>query len=264
MAQNLRGWIHDRSLDRIEKIEVGRNPKNRYAVGPELEGAICMDVFRRGKRLIFELVQDGDKYLVCHNAMSGYWDCSTDPWTFDYVEGKRTPKESDVRVKIHLGSGKVLRFHDSRLFGSLRVLTKNELAAEHASLGPDALSTPRLQHYAPTFNILDSAVFLSGKKPIKQLLLEQHRIAGLGNIYAVESLWLAGVRPDRPGNSLTTDEHQKITESIQLVLRAALDRSLDYGSLAVYRRQNCPDCGLKIEKIEVAKRSTYFCPTCQF
>lgn len=270
MAQRLDVWTKEQTIDRVE---VARNPGDRY----DVEGCINSTfrtapeggVFRRGKQLFFSLLNNYGMhdpfYLICHNAMSGFWDTEDEPWTFDYVEGKRKSTESDVRVRIVLRSGRVLRFHDSRLFGRISIASGTRVGKiVFEDLGPEAIPTPRMFPGSPVFHILDSAVFLSAKKPIKQLLLEQGRIAGIGNIYAAEVLWLAAIHPERQGVSLKGAEHQSLTEAIQCVLTNALNRGLKYDEyLNVYRRETCPACDGPISKIEIAKRSTYLCVKCQ-
>lgn len=252
---------------RISKIEVLRGDYFSHGTSVCAVGQRIKDCYRAGKYMIFPLDRGT---IVCHNAMSGYWDTEVEPWTFDYVEGKREATQKDVRVKIHIDDGPgrempTLQFHDSRLFGSLTYFDcfPQELPILR-KLGPEAIPTKQMFPGRPVFHILDSAVLLSHKKPIKQLLLEQERIAGVGNIYAAEALWLARIHPARPGVSLNGAEHQKLTEAIQCVLTTAMVKDLRYDEyLNVYRRKNCVSCGKEIQKIDIAKRTTYFCVHCQ-
>jgi formamidopyrimidine-DNA glycosylase len=78
-----------------------------------------IDVYRMGKRVVFDLASGA--YIVIHNAMTGYLDWAHEPWTFDYVEGKRKVAATDIRVQFHFSDGKILRFHDARLFGSVEL-----------------------------------------------------------------------------------------------------------------------------------------------
>lgn len=258
MAQRLHEWSVGQ---KITEYRVLRNPGGRYDP-TGCKNSTIRNIFRRGKRLVFDL--DNDISCVCHNAMSGFWDASDDPWTFDYVEGKRESKTSDIRMELELESGRILRFHDSRLFGNFATLPTILISNMSEKVGAEAIATLRMLPGSPVFNVLDSAVLLSNKKPIKQLLLEQERIAGIGNIYASEALWRAGIHPSRPGVSLKASEHQSLTEAIQSVLNQAIAQDLKYDEyLQVYRRLQCCNCGEKIKKIDVAKRSTYFCIHCQ-
>lgn len=243
----------------IRKAEVLRQ-NGKYQVDG-IEGCGVLAVFRRGKQMIFQLT--GDKVLIAHNAMSGYWDTSDDPWTFNYVEGKRTAADKDVRVQFTLDSGRVLRFHDSRLFGNMHMGTWLDAVKLSNELGPEAIATKRMFPLAPVLNPLDLAVNCKTKKAIKQVLLEQELLAGVGNIYAAESLWVSQIHPLTPANQLNTNELCGLTEAIQGVLKSALGRNLAYDGLMVYRRKNCSVCSTEIKSVEVAKRATYFCPSCQ-
>lgn len=222
-------------------------------------------VFRRGKFMVFMLE---DRALLAHNAMSGYWDELDDPWTFDYVEGKRKPAETDVRAMIELEDPRshktfILQFHDSRKFGSLKVLTPEELSKKLSTLGPDALPSKHL--YEPT-TVVDEERFdgtLDSNRPVKDLLMDQSRIAGVGNIYAAEALWRAKMSPFTPGAALFTKERNELLGHIQCVLREALDRKLDYGSLSIYRRKKCPRCDGDVACEKLKGRATYYCQRCQ-
>ena len=258
MTQKLHDWCAGQE---VESVQILRNPGGRYeaegSVGRTIDG-----VYRRGKRIVFVLSDKNN--ILCHNAMSGFWDTEDEPWTFDYVEGSRKSTESDVRAILTLKSGRRLRFHDSRLFGSIQTIEHVDLLRKFNLLGPEAIETLRMFSGAPVFNVLDAAVFFTDKKPIKQLLMEQDRIAGIGNIYAAEALWRARVSPSRRGDSLTTDQIGWLSVAIGGTLRIALEQGLRYNSyLQVYRRKSCSTCSGPIEKEEIAGRSTYFCPKCQ-
>lgn len=260
MAKKLQGWAVGQMIKRTELLRGERYLGGRGA-SDTLMGRRILDVRRAGKMLLFEL--DNATTLACHNAMSGYWDVEADPWTFDYVEGKRTATERDVRVKLHL-DGNILRFHDSRCFATMRHWRCRPFDIPAVrDMGPEAIQTDRMLPGRPIFCSLDAAVNLTKPKPIKELLLKQELLAGVGNIYAVEALWWARLRPDRLGDSLKANELYDLTVAIQQVLAKALDKNLDYTSyLKVYRQAKC-DCGESISKIAIAKRNTYFCVHCQ-
>lgn len=265
MAQKLQGWIDGST---VLKCAILRNPGGRYDGMEEAVGGTSLGVFRRGKQLFFKLDNLSHMYdpyyVICHNAMSGYWDTEDEPWTFDYVEGKRESTEKDVRVKVKLSNDRVLRFHDSRLFGRITSVSESKGNEMLKGLGPEAITAPRMFPKAPVLNVFDMAVIVgSSKRSIKELITDQKLLAGVGNIYAAEALWLAGVHPERIGVSLTTSEVAAITDCIQDVLVNALGRNLDYSELRVYRKEKCAFCEGPIEKVEIAKRSTYLCPKCQ-
>lgn len=270
MCQRVNDWT---LAGTIKNFEVLRGDYLSFG-SPQLRdlrvmGRMICGCFRAGKYMVVIL----DKgFIVCHNAMSGYWDTSLEPWTFNYVEGKRQASSKDVRVKITIDSPKFgvfsLQFHDARLFGSLvyhGVESERDLPFMK-NLGPDALETPRLLNTI-THSEITLEQFLDGikkPKPIKELLMRQDIIAGVGNIYAVEGLWRAGIHPATPGDQIGSQDAEALLASVQCVLREALDHSLDYSKyLYVYRQEICYACKEKIQKIDIAKRSTYFCVHCQ-
>jgi formamidopyrimidine-DNA glycosylase len=249
---------HDTSNDRY--LPEGQH---QIIIGQQITG-----IFRRGKFMVFTLDKGA---LVCHNAMSGYWDSSDEPWTFDYVEGDREPSNDDIRAIMFVGKDsdslldtQALRFHDTRKFGYLKYFDPETLAEKLSSVGPEIIKTENC--YEPTDNIGSTDftnLVCKMKKPIKQILMEQKIIAGVGNIYAAEACYFAKVDPRRPAKSLSTEEIGSVFEGAQRAMRSALDRKLDYSGLNVYRRKNCPRCNITIMNEDLKGRSTYWCPSCQ-
>jgi formamidopyrimidine-DNA glycosylase len=264
MAQKLDKWSAGGTIKGVEILR-GVN----YLSGNQSE-LVCLKtisrVWRRGKYLVFDMV-DGSR-MVCHNAMSGFWDCSDDPWTFDYVEGKRKSTESDIRVKFWLGfkDGKerYLYFHDARLFGRLHYYDAKERNVHFRGVGPEVLTTPQILSDAPRHND-ESFVnaIRSSKHTLKEILLKQSLLAGVGNIYAAESLWLAELSPFRIGTEVTPQEAVDLLYAIRIILMRALDRNLSYSELAIYRRKTCPKCSSKVLQHSIRGRSTYYCGVCQ-
>lgn len=234
-------------------------PVARRARGRRIER-----VDRHGKYLLIEL-SDGVT-LLSHLGMSGRWLFHTEP-------PGRAPKH--VHVRIRFDDGSELWFEDPRRFGLLRALDtarRNEDPAL-AILGPDPLITPP-----------DPAALAAAgrglKVAIKNFLLDQKRIAGVGNIYASELLHRASVDPRRRTGTLTAQEWRAVTREIVAVLTEAVERmgttfSMyrtiwnepgQYGErLLVYDRagEPCRRCGGPIRRIVQGQRSTFFCPRCQ-
>jgi formamidopyrimidine-DNA glycosylase len=205
--------------------------------------------------------------------MSGYWDYKDRPWTFDYVEGKRQATESDVRIELTISAtgpdrpaDRILRFHDARLFGSLRFYPTWELESIPSlkNLGPEFLET---DHTFPRIPPMNRNTFDNGannfKKSIKELLMTQEFGTGIGNIYAAESLFDAKIDPRRPAKSLSESEIMHLHGSTYFTLKQALKSNCDYTNLKVYRRKSCQKCLGEIKMEKLAGRSTYFCPNCQ-
>lgn len=245
----------------------------RYLPGNEkvfVTGQTINGIFRRGKFMVFMLDRGA---ILAHNAMSGYWDTEDERWTFDYVEGKRDSKDTDIRCcfllcppgEILSLSGVNVFFHDARKFGYLRYYEPAELATKLSKLGPEVMTTPSA--YIPVVMDLSTFKYRANryKKTIKEFLMNQEMIAGVGNIYAAEALWMAKVDPARAAQSLTSDEQETVLECTKVAVDDALRRGLDYSGLFVYRQKMCMSfgCNTKIQKKKIAGRSTYFCPSCQ-
>jgi len=253
----------------ISSVTLGRDRmarRNRRPadVADRLVGRRVGRVRRRGKFLLIEV--EGDLTWVIHLGMSGRI----------RLAEPGDPLEPHAHLVIHTDAGAEIRFIDPRTFGFVAVFTPDELAADSlAALGRDALDD------LPT--AAELAAVLEGRRaPIKALLLDQRLLAGLGNIYADEVLYRAGVRPHRPGGLVSPAEIGLILEAIPQVLEegvamggTSLDdlayllpdgRAGEYlDRLRVYGRTDepCLVCGTPIERTVIAQRSSHFCPNCQ-
>lgn len=237
-------------------------PQDAAEVEEQLVGRRIEALRRRGKHLIAEL-DDGQRLLM-HLRMTGIilWDAPPD-----------APYE---RVRIWLDDEHSIAFCDPRRFGTGALLPS---AAEtdaylDARLGPEPLDPE-----AFTDAVLRDA-FRDRDAPVKAVLLDQKRIAGIGNIYADEALFRAGIHPARPARQIKPAQIGPLREGIVEALQLGIDnggasiddfRHLDgaVGSFQheflVHRREGleCPDCGNTIEKLVVAGRGTYVCEVCQ-
>lgn len=220
----------------------------------QIAGQIILEIDRRGKYLIFHL---SDNDLLLHLRMSG-----------DLLvhSGERALDLYD-RVIFHLEEGVQLAFNDTRKFG--RIWLVKDAAQVVGNLGPEPLDhtlTPE-----GFYRRLKSV-----QRQLKPLLLDQHFIAGLGNIYTDEALHLARLHPLMRANQLSPEQAQRLLDCIRRVLEAGIlshGASIDWvyrggdfqNYFRVYRRTGlpCPDCGTPIERIVVGQRSTHFCPYCQ-
>ena len=246
----------------IKNIEIRRKDILRLEEFPtaELHGRTIKNIRRRGKFLIFEL--GSDLNLIFHLGMSG---------RFYMQAATEEPVEKHIHVIMNLNNGISLIYQDPRRFGGVWLVRDRERF--FSNMGREPLSSGF------------TAVYLEGilkqrKAPVKNLLLNQHLISGIGNIYADESLFTAGIRPDRPAASLSRQEIKKLHRSIRKVLRQGIklrgttfrdyrDAFNESGGfqdyLKVYGRQNqpCQQCGKLIQRIRIAGRSTHFCTNCQ-
>ena len=239
----------------VERVEVIRGSYLKDQQG-DLLGRSIVDVRRRGKLVLFML--DDGRIMQCHNAMSGYWDFADEPWTFDYVEGQRTATERDVRVALSLSNGRLLRFHDARLFGRLKI---TESIPE---LGPEPLGTELLLEGSP---VIGKREFLKNLryslKPIKPLLMDQRFLAGIGNIYSNEACHASGIDPRWPACSIPEDQAGILFDALGCVLSLSIPQ-VRYDWLAIYRRKKCGTCGGPVTREELAGRSTFSCERCQW
>jgi len=230
-----------------------------------VEGAVIREVDRRGKYL--RLLLDTGDTLAMHLRMTGRIHVSSTA---------RTAPDPHRRARFRMDDGSVMDFSDTRRFGRAWILPADHPDPEgywSSRLGPEPLD--------PDFTPDRLAGALAGRTaPVKAVLLDQRRIAGIGNIYADEALFQARVHPARPAGSLTADEIDALRDAIVDRLLegirtggASIDRYRDtIGSpgtmqdmLRVHRHEGdpCPVCGTTVVKTRVAQRGTYHCPTCQ-
>lgn len=224
-------------------------------IGARVEG-----VERRGKYLAFRL--DNGLQLAVHLRMTGsllHRPAGAGPDRF-------------LRATLALDDGTELRFADMRKFGGLW-LVEDVADAVAGDLGPEPLSE------GFTESVLAGA--LRGRKaPVKAVLLDQRRVAGIGNIYADEACFAAGIDPRRPAGSLSPEEVAALHAAVRKVLlfgvesrgasfRDYQDADGNSGSMQmhvqVFRRNGkpCYACGAAIERVRLGGRSTHFCPKCQ-
>lgn len=239
-----------------------RAPISR-ALPARLRGRRFRAARRMGKYLLIDL--DHDLTLLSHLGMSGSWRLHTTD----------APPARHVHVRLALRGGGELRFEDPRRFGLVRLVRTGGLARDRAlrALGPDPIAEP------PSGESLRNRA-RGARVSIKNFLLDQRRIAGLGNIYASEILHRAGVDPRLAAGRLREPEWQAVAAAIPKVLEEAIRRSGTtfsmfrtvsgqpgrYGErLRVYERagEPCRTCGTLIRRIVQGQRSTYFCPSCQ-
>jgi len=228
-----------------------------------VNGQKVLDIRRRAKYLLFDL--DNGDHMLAHLGMSG---------SFTLAEAKKHLLRKHDHALFFLDNGQVLVFHDPRRFGLIDLIKQGAEAANPflAHLGPEPLE----KAFSATYL---RAALAKRKGPIKPTLMDQRLVVGVGNIYASESLFLAGIHPSTPANE-TLDHAEAIVKAIRQSLNAALKsggstlRDFTHGEgvtgyfqhqFNVYERQAepCVACGRDIRMITQAGRSSYFCATCQ-
>ena len=264
-VETVRRRLADRLEQRvIESVEVFDalwcKPVDPGTTEERLTGAKILETDRRGKYLIWHL--SNDMSLVMHLRMTGTLLYDPDPDT------------QYSRVEFSLSDGHRLVFSDPRRFGTGLILKTAELEAYFASrLG--------LEPFDPKFDQVHFHELTRGRSaPLKSFLLDQRKIAGIGNIYADEALFRAEINPLRWPSELTQKQSAALREGIIAALAAGIDaggatiddfRDPDgawgayQSEFLVHRREGkpCPSCSTEIVRIVVGGRSTYFCPTCQ-
>jgi formamidopyrimidine-DNA glycosylase len=216
---------------------------------------------RRSKWVLLDL--DGGWSLAVHLRMSGRLE----------VHGPDDVARPHVHLVLALDDGRRLFFDDERKFGRVRLLDGAGLAALDAAHGPEPLED--------AFTAAELARILAGRRTkIKPLLLDQRLIAGVGNIYASEALWLAYIHPLLPAAAIDAQGAEALHGAIRQVLTQAIAHEGStlrsyrngYGQqgrnqehFLVYDRAGkpCHRCGAPIERIVVGQRSTFYCPGCQ-
>ncbi len=239
--------------------KLSTNPKDALNDGvsrlfEEVSGCRAVNVLRAGKRLGWQF--DGPTSLLVHLGMSGKW------------VSRDTSELAHVRARVQVGTG-TFSFIDPRRFGCLIPVPTAALDEWLTrGLGPDALDQPM---DGPSL-----AGACDSRAAIKTVLLDQKRLAGVGNIHAAESLWRAGVRPDRVARGLTSAEWEALAAAIVEQLRWTLD--VEKGTEVVYlseggarnpfavygqEDQPCPRCAAPIARAVHSGRSSFWCPDCQ-
>ena len=260
---------------RIERVKVlderWTRPEAPAPLERACEGRRIESVGRRGKYLVLGL--EGDRWLAMHLRMTGNLLLEEERLGGERLD-ESNPEDKHLRATISLEGGSELRFVDARRFGHAVALRNGELDEYlGARLGVEPLSDE--------FTAGGLAELAAGRRaPLKSFLLDQHAVAGIGNIYADEALHRAALHPLSPAGSMRAEHCEALRAAIVEALEvglgnggASVDDYLDSrgerGSMQdeflVHAREGepCPRCGAEIRRIVVAGRSTYFCPACQ-
>jgi formamidopyrimidine-DNA glycosylase len=269
IVQTLRPQVRGR---RIRCVHVFHSIVSRPQASANLvklcERRRVLEVWRRGKYLFLEL----DRGLIeMHFRFDGHLIWFTNAQ--DLLERANT-SSGGVHVDMAFEFDKgVLGFADGRHFGRVHAWEAKESCLPFSRLGMDALSREFTAEFLTT-------KLRTSRRALKEFLLDQGRVAGIGNIYSCEALWYAKLDPRRTANSLNKNEAAKLHKAIVSALRRALECCLDPAPefcnpgwwfqrlekiLRTYQRDGlpCKRCGRAIECIEQAGRSTYFCSHCQ-
>lgn len=261
VCRGIAPFVEGQKITRV----IVRESRLRWPVVDNLENKLknlkILQVARRGKYIILNSQKSA---LLIHLGMSGH---------VRILSKQESPKKHD-HIDICFDNKKLLRYHDPRRFGA--VLWQEDNRQQHF----------RLAHYGPEPLSRDFSVsWLHAKArkrqcAIKTLIMDNKIVVGVGNIYASEALFRAGIKPDSPASTLNEIQITRLIQSIQYTLKLAIKRGgttlkdfLDMNgnpgyfsqSLNVYGRVNqpCYTCHSKIKHYKMQGRATYYCPSCQ-
>jgi formamidopyrimidine-DNA glycosylase len=250
---------------KIVKAVIIRQKRLRWPIATELTtvlpGLVLDNIKRRGKYL---LLATSEGTMLLHLGMSGNLRITT----------PQHPPGKHDHIDFIFADDTILRFNDQRKFGA--ALWSSAPAGQHPlllNLGPEPLSEDFNGEY-----LLERA----GKRtiPVKSLLMDSHIVVGVGNIYANESLFMAGIQPKRPAGKINLEEYRQLAAAVKKVLQLAIEQGgttlRDFTdaqgkpgyfqqALQVYGRadQPCLICSEPIKLLKIGQRSSYFCSVCQ-
>ena len=257
-SRQLRGWMSGKRIVAARaansRVIRGQSPQ-RFA---QLAGRKLQEIERVGKWMLLRF--DKGEGLISHLGMTGKW--------IRRDKGDGPPPH--VRATFELADGHAVDYRDPRLFGRLvrgKIEELHKLPSWRA-LGPDPLTGIDVDRL--------HAALVKTRRSLKEALMDQRTLAGLGNIHVAEALHRAGLDPRRPGATMTPPETDRLADGIRTGLRFALDledseEPITYveeggeNRFLVYDHAGkpCTTCGTAIERIVQGGRSTYFCPRCQ-
>jgi formamidopyrimidine-DNA glycosylase len=278
VCRQLEPEIEGRRIERLEVLdERWCRPVPPRELEAAVEGATIEGLGRRGKYLLLAL--DGARALVMHLRMTGNLVLVEGEGRLDpsegmrLYEGERSTSERHLRARFAFDDGRELWFTDPRRFGEAFLIDNADLEARFERLG--------VEPFSDDFTAEALAAMSAGRTaPLKSFLLDQSRIAGVGNIYADEALFRARLHPLSPAGSMRPEHHAALRDAVVAALEAGIDRggaSIDdyrdgrgekgtmQDEFLVHTREGepCPSCSGPIVRIVVSGRSTYYCPRCQ-
>jgi formamidopyrimidine-DNA glycosylase len=269
VAQSLRPLVECRKIRCVHVLHaIATKPQSPSKIARLAEGQQIQSVGRKGKYLWLQLTRG---IITLHFKLDGQLLWFSDARKMlDVANHQESGVHVDVAFELENG---VLGFADRRHIGRVQVFESDKSCPALARLGVDAMSSDftsaRLAH-----------VLATSRRPLKEFLLDQSHVAGIGNIYSCESLWHAKLDPRRRANSLNAVEARRLHKAIVSVLARALECCLhpppDFHDakwwfqglekiLCVYDREGlpCRRCGAQVKRIAQGGRSTYFCARCQ-
>ncbi|HEX7245639.1 MAG TPA: bifunctional DNA-formamidopyrimidine glycosylase/DNA-(apurinic or apyrimidinic site) lyase [Solirubrobacterales bacterium] len=278
VCRQLEPELRGRTIEALEVLDARWcRPTPPRTLERAIVGARIEDLGRRGKYLLLGL--EGGRTLVMHLRMTGNLVLVEGERRLDpsegmrLYEGERSTSERHLRARFQLDDGRELWFTDPRRFGEAFLIEDAGLDERFAKLGAEPLSEE--------FTAEALGLAAAGRTaPLKSFLLDQSRVAGVGNIYADEALFRARLHPLSPAGSMKPEHLEALRDAVVAALEAGIERggaSIDdyrdgrgekgtmQDEFLVHTREGepCPGCGGPISRIVVSGRSTYYCPSCQ-
>lgn len=255
-----------------------KKPKSFLEFKNLIKGAKINNIWRRAKNVIFDL--SNNYSLLVHQKMTGHllfgeWILKDGIWQAKVRGPLDDPYNRFLHLIFFFSDGKMMALSDVRKFAKIELQKTQDLLSskEFKNLGPEPLDK--------SFTFKKFETLLKNKKgKIKQVLMDQDVISGIGNIYASESLWHAKIHPEKQAFELNSKELKRLYNSIRKVLTLSVELGgesfSDYrkpdgrkggfdSERKVYKRegQKCKRCKTKIKRIKTGQRSTFYCPYCQ-
>ncbi|KPJ57576.1 hypothetical protein AMJ49_00440 [Parcubacteria bacterium DG_74_2] len=260
--------------------KIVKKPKNFEEFKKKVKRKKIKNIRRRGKNILFDLNQK--EVILIHQKLTGHlllgkWKFEKGKWK-SLIPGSLSddPKNKFLHLIFFLDDGRQLALSDLRKFAKVELWDKEilENSKEFKSLGPEPLSEKF------TLEKFKKALLKKKKGKIKQVLMDQKIISGIGNIYSDEILWEARIHPFREISKLSEEEFKRIYQAMKKILPKAIrlqgESISDFRRISgqkgyfdkerkVYRREgeNCSRCQAKIQRKKIGGRSAHFCPICQ-
>lgn len=249
----------------------GINIAPKYKTQPDndsfvkrVKGRRIKNVVRMAKYAVFDL--DSDDFLIFHPAMTGRI----------LLRDHKSHDDSWVRLVLLIerdGTTKTIKYADMRMFGRVFVLNKNDLDAFFESYGPEPIDE--------SVTAKDFLEIIKSKNTnIKNILLDQKKVSGLGNIYANDALFIAKIHPETRTGDFELDMARRLLDASKQILTEGIknrgstlpdkmfvdifgNEGSHQNHFRIYMKDKCPDCDTKVSYIKLNSRGTYFCPSCQ-
>lgn len=257
--------------------KIVKQPKDFEQFKKEIKNKKILKVYRRAKNIIIDL--ENNNSLLIHQKMTGHlligkWEQRNNVFKpIDKNSPLNDPYNRFLHIIFYLNNGEMLALSDARKFAKIELWKTKELKKELEKFGPEPLER------SFTFGRFKE-IFINKKGKVKEIITRPEIIAGIGNIYASEALWMAKIHPEKNVKDLNNKELKNLYDAIIKVLEKSLklggDSFSDYRKIdgtkgnfhverKVYSRkgQKCYRCGNIIKQVKVAQRSTFYCSSCQ-